>query len=151
MKNEMIVFEEEGIRLEVNMKDETVWLTQAQMAELFKTTVRNIGIHAQNIFKEKELHENSVKKDFFLTASDGKEYRTKFYNLDMIISVGYKVNSKKGIKFRQWATKVLKEYLELNENSTRKDFFLVTPDSKEYRTKFYNLDIILNFLSKEEK
>ena len=99
------------IRLEVRMNDETVWLTQAQMAELFQTTRNNVTLHISNIFKEGELDKNSVCKESLLTAVDGKLYKTKFYNLDVIISVGYRVKSVRGTQFRQWANNVLKEYL----------------------------------------
>lgn len=99
------------VKLEVRLEDETVWLTQAQMAMLFQTTRNNITLHIGNIFKEKELERLSVCKDSLLTASDGKRYRTILYNLDVIISVGYRVKSIRGTQFRQWANKVLKEYL----------------------------------------
>lgn len=113
MKNEIIVYqdEESSTKLEVRIEEETVWLTQAQMAELFMTTRNNITLHISNIFKEKELDKNSVGKESLQTASDGKKYRTKFYNLDVIISVGYRVKSQRGTQFRIWANKVLKEYL----------------------------------------
>ena len=102
---------DDTIRLEVRMNDETVWLSQAQMAELFATTRNNITLHISNIFKEGELEYDSVCKDSLLTASDGKKYKTKLYNLDVIISVGYRVKSLRGTQFRQWALKVLKDYL----------------------------------------
>ena len=102
---------DDTIRLEVRMNEETVWLSQAQMAELFSTTRNNITLHISNIFKEGELEYDSVCKDSLLTASDGKKYKTKLYNLDVIISVGYRVKSLRGTQFRQWALKVLKDYL----------------------------------------
>jgi len=111
MKNEIILFENDKVKLEVNMQDETVWLTQAQMAELFGKDRRTVTRHIQNIYKEGELEEKSVCSFFEHTANDGKTYNTQFYNLDMIISVGYRVNSKKGTQFRIWANKVLKQYL----------------------------------------
>jgi len=98
-------------QLEVRVEDETVWLTQAQMADLFQTTRNNVTLYISNVFKENELRENSVCKDSLLTASDGKRYKTKLYNLDVIISIGYRVKSKRGTQFRIWANKVLKEYL----------------------------------------
>ena len=110
-RNEIILFENQGVRLEVNLKDETVWLTQKQMAELFGKDRRTITRHIQNIYKDEELSENSVCSFFEHTAEDGKNYNVQYYNLDMIISVGYRVNSKQGIKFRQWATKILKDYM----------------------------------------
>ena len=110
-KNEIILFENQGVKLEVNVKDETVWLTQKQMAELFDKDRKTITRHIQNIYKDGELEENSVCSFFEHTADDGKKYKVQYYNLDMIISVGYRVNSKRGIIFRKWATKILKDYL----------------------------------------
>ena len=111
--NELILFESQDktVVLPVQMKDETVWLNQAQMAELFSTTKQNVSLHANNCFKEGELDKNSVVKDFLTTASDGKKYKTKYYNLDVIISVGYRVKSQRGVEFRKWANKVLKDYI----------------------------------------
>lgn len=110
-KNEIILFENQGVKLEVNLKDETVWLTQKQMAELFDKDRRTITRHIQNIYKDEELEENAVCSFFEHTAEDGKTYKVQYYNLDMIISVGYRVNSKRGIQFRKWATKILKDYM----------------------------------------
>ena len=111
-ENEIIVYQpDSSFSLEVRIEDETVWLTQKQMTELFQTTRNNITLHIQNIFKEGELLENSVCKESLLTATDGKKYKTKFYSLDVIISVGYRVKSIRGTQFRQWANKVLKEYM----------------------------------------
>ena len=111
-KGEIILYQpDNSIELEVRIEAETVWLTQAQMALLFETTRNNVTLHINNIFKEGELEEFSVCKDSLLTASDGKKYRTKIYNLDVIISVGYRVKSKRGTQFRIWANKILKEYL----------------------------------------
>ena len=109
--NEIILFENQGVKLEVNLKDETVWLTQKQMAELFNKDRRTITRHIQNIYKDEELQENAVCSFFEHTAEDGKKYQVQYYNLDMIISVGYRVKSKRGILFRQWANKILKDYL----------------------------------------
>ena len=111
MNNEIVIFENQNVKLEVNMKDETVWLTQKQMSELFGKDRRTITRHIQNIFKDNELDINSVCSFFEHTAEDGKKYNVQYYNLDMIISVGYRVNSKQGIAFRKWATKVLKDYM----------------------------------------
>ncbi|MBD5193353.1 MAG: DNA-binding protein [Bacteroidales bacterium] len=111
-ENEIIVYKpDETLALDVRVENESVWLTQAQMAELFQTTRNNITLHTRNIFRDGELVENSVSKESLLTASDGKRYRTKLYNLDVIISVGYRVKSLRGTQFRQWANKVLKDYL----------------------------------------
>jgi hypothetical protein len=113
MNNEIILYQPEdtSVRIEVRIEDETVWLTQSQMVELFQSTKQNISLHIRNIFLEKELIENSVVKYSLTTASDGKKYKTKFYNLDVIISVGYRVKSKRGTQFRIWANKVIKDYL----------------------------------------
>ena len=112
-KTEIIMYQtEDGLtRIDVRMEDETVWLTQAQMAELFQTTKQNISLHISNCFKEGELQSNSVVKESLTTAADGKNYPTKYYNLDVIISVGYRVKSLRGTQFRIWANSVLKEYL----------------------------------------
>ena len=111
-KGEIVLYQpDDNVRLEVRLQDDTVWLTQQQMAELFNTTRNNITLHIGNIFKEGELEANSVRKESLLTALDGKKYRTKLYNLDVIISVGYRVKSKVGTRFRQWANAVLKDYL----------------------------------------
>ncbi len=99
------------INVEVYIQDETVWLTQKMMAKLFDCSIDNISLHLKNIFKDQELYEISVAEDFSITASDGKKYKTKHYNLDAIIAVGYRVNSYQATQFRVWATGVLKEYI----------------------------------------
>ncbi len=99
------------VEIEVRLEDENVWLTQNSMAELFDTTKQNISLHIKNIFEENELNENSVVKENLTTAKDGKNYKTKFYNLDLIIAVGYRVKSIRGTQFRIWANKLIKEYL----------------------------------------
>ena len=112
-ENEIVLFEteDEKVRLTVPIQEDTVWLTQAQMTELFDTSKQNVSLHINNCFKEGELDKDSVVKDFLTTASDGKNYKTKYYNLDVIISVGYRVKSQRGIEFRRWANKVLKDYI----------------------------------------
>ena len=112
-ENEIVLFETEDakVRLTVPIQEDTVWLTQAQMTELFDTSKQNVSLHINNCFKEGELDKGSVVKDFLTTASDGKNYKTKYYNLDVIISVGYRVKSRRGIEFRRWANKVLKDYI----------------------------------------
>ncbi len=119
-------------RIDVTLSDDTVWLSQAQMAELFQTTKQNISLHLRNIFEEKELHENSVVKEYLTTAQDGKRYRTKFFNLDVIISIGYRVRSHRGTQFRIWATQRLREFIvkgftlddeRLKEGGRRNDYF----------------------------
>ena len=114
MKNEIVLFEDQDIKLEVNMKDETVWLSQQQMAELFDSSRTNIIEHINNIYSDGELDKISTCQNFRQVRKEGKRDVARnipFYNLDMIISVGYRVNSKRGIIFRKWANKVLKDYL----------------------------------------
>ncbi len=111
--SQLIIYQTEKgeTKLEVRLQNETVWLTQKLMAELFQTTVPNINMHLKNIFEEGELDADSVIKDFLITAADGKNYRTKFYNLDAIISVGYRIKSVVATRFRQWATQHIREYI----------------------------------------
>ena len=99
------------IEIEVRLEDENVWLTQKSMAKLFDTTKQNISLHVNNIFLENEMNSDSVVKENLTTASDGKNYKTKYYNLDLIIAVGYRVKSVRGTQFRIWANKLIKEYL----------------------------------------
>lgn len=111
-QGEIILYQpDEAIKLEVRLENDTVWLTQAQIAELFGTGRQAITKHLKNIFSSAELDEDSVCSILELTASDGKVYKTKVYNLDAILSVGYRVNSKNATLFRRWANGVLKEYL----------------------------------------
>lgn len=109
MKNEIILFENQDVKLEVNVKDDTVWLNREQLAMLFDRDIKTIGKHINNALNE-EL-DNSVVAKFATTAKDGKTYQVEYYNLDMIISVGYRVKSQNGVIFRKWANKVLKDYL----------------------------------------
>ncbi|MCI8486517.1 MAG: cell filamentation protein Fic [Clostridia bacterium] len=103
--------EDNNVKIEVILENENVWLTQNSLAKLFDTTRNNITMHIKNIFTDEELEIESVSKENLLTANDGKKYKTKLYNLDMIISLGFRVNSKKAIKFRTWANKIIKEYM----------------------------------------
>ncbi len=133
--NNIILYkgDEGAATVEVLLKDETMWLTQKTMAELFGVHVMTINRHLKNIFESNELNENSVIIKSIITASDGKNYKTNLYNLDVIISVGYRVNSKEATNFRIWATQTLREYIikgfvlddELLKNGTRlgKDYF----------------------------
>lgn len=109
------------VKIEVRLEEENVWITQNAMAELFDTTKQNISLHINNIFKEGELNESSVIKENLTTARDGKRYNTKFYNLELIIAVGYRVKSIRGTQFRVWANKLIKDYLikGYNINSDR--------------------------------
>ncbi len=110
---EILIYQTESGRtkIEVRLENETVWLTQNLMTELFQTSKQNVSLHIQNIFSESELSEDSVVKEYLTTATDGKKYHTKFYNLDMIISVGYRIKSHTATRFRQWATQRLREYI----------------------------------------
>ncbi len=98
-------------RLDLRIEGRTAWLTQLEIAELFQTTKQNVSLHAKNIFKDRELAEDSVVKESLTTAADGKRYRTRLYNLDLILAIGYRVRSPRGVQFRQWASNHLKEYL----------------------------------------
>ena len=141
MKNEIILFENQDVKLEVNMKDETVWLSLEQMAKLFDRDKSVISRHIKNVLKE-EL-DNSVVANFATTASDGKTYQVDYYNLDMIISVGYRVKSKNGIIFRKWATNILKEYLLKG--------YAVNQKRLEYLEKTVKLIDIASSIDKELK
>lgn len=116
LDNETVIYQNEDGRtqLEVKLEGETVWLTQAQMVELFQTTKQNVSLHINNIFKDKELDEKSTVKEFLTVQKEGKRTvhrKVKYYDLDVIISVGYRVKSIRGTRFRQWANSVLKQYL----------------------------------------
>ena len=113
-RGEILLYSDENGKEFVNVifKDETFWLTQKAMSELFDCTTDNISLHLKNIFTDGELDKDSVTEKFSVTAADGKNYKTQHYNLDAIIAVGYRVNSKKATRFRQWATKTLKEYIQ---------------------------------------
>lgn len=111
-KGEIILYQpNESLKLEVQIENDTVWLTQQQIAELFGVKQPAVSKHLNNIFKEGELNKASVHSILEYTAADGKSYKTQFYSLDAILSVGYRVNSKNATKFRQWANKILKDYL----------------------------------------
>ena len=111
--NQIIIYEDTNgeVKLDVSLENETVWLSQKQLEVLFDKSKKTISEHIGNIFKEGELEKDAVVRNFRTTASDGKNYNVTYYNLDVIISVGYRVKSKRGTAFRIWATKVLKEYL----------------------------------------
>jgi hypothetical protein len=102
---------EGSVNIEVLFAQENLWLPQKRIAELFGTTKQNISLHLSNIFKSNELAEEAVVKDFLTTASDNKQYKTKFYSLEAIIAIGYRVNSELGTQFRQWGTGILKNYI----------------------------------------
>ena len=113
---EVVVYEapDGEVRVDVRLDQETVWLTQRQMAEVFGTTPQNILMHLRNVFSSEELEREATTKDFLIVRTEGKKQvrrRIRHYNLDAIISVGYRVNSKRGVRFRQWATRILREHL----------------------------------------
>ena len=110
---EILIYQTQGgqTKIEVQLEDETLWLSQAGLAELYQTTKQNVSLHVQNIYEEGELREDAVVKEYLTTAADGKNYKTKHYNLDMIISIGYRVKSQIAMHFRQWATEQLREYI----------------------------------------
>ena len=110
---ELIIYttEDGHISMQLRVQDGSVWLTQAEMAELFQGSKQNISLHIKNILQEGELPEDSVVKDYLTTAADGKSYRVKYFNLDLILAVGYRIRSPRGTQFRQWATSTLREYL----------------------------------------
>ena len=112
-KSEILIYQSEDgkSRIQVRLENNTVWLTQALMADLFQTSIPNISMHIRNVFQEHELDSESVVKNYLTTAADGKKYATSFYNLDVILSVGYRVRSHRGTQFRKWATERLREYL----------------------------------------
>ncbi len=142
--NQIIIYNTSDgeMKVEVQIKDETVWLSQKQTAELFDCSADNIGLHLKNIFKETELSENSVTEEYSATASDGKNYKVKHYNLDAIISVGYRVNSKRATQFRIWATSVLKNYLLQGYAVNEKRLL-------EARNKFNELQTAISFLRRQ--
>jgi hypothetical protein len=109
--SEIIIYDDGNVELKTTFEDETIWLSQKQMSKLFDKSTKTISEHINNIFKEGELDKNSVIRNFRITAEDGKEYNVIHYNLDVIISVGYRVKSKRGTQFRIWANKILKDYL----------------------------------------
>ncbi|MDD4570475.1 MAG: RhuM family protein [Tepidanaerobacteraceae bacterium] len=112
-KDQILLYttEDGDIKIDVFFQDETVWLTQKMMAELFDVGVNTINYHLKEVFNSGELNEEAVIRKYRITASDGKRYNTNFYNLDAIISVGYRVNSVRATQFRIWATKTLREYI----------------------------------------
>ena len=111
--NELILYTTDDGRTQLHLRVEgdSIWLSQLEIAELFQTTKQNVSLHAKNIFEDGELRQDSVVKDSLTTAADGKNYRTKLYNLDLILAIGYRVRSSRGVQFRQWASTHLKEFL----------------------------------------
>ena len=113
LENNIVIYtsKDGNVKVDMNVKNESIWMSQEQIAKLYDTTKNNISIHMKNIFECGELNENSVVKKILTTASDNKKYNIMHYNLDAIIAVGYRINSKRATEFRIWATKILKEYM----------------------------------------
>lgn len=126
-------------KIDVRLEDETLWLTQAQMCELYQTSKSNVSEHIKHIFEEGELDEESVVRKFRTTASDGKSYNTTFYNLDMIIALGYRIKSVIATRFRQWVTQQLKEYMIKGFTLTKSPNIRITA-KREYLRRFWISD-----------
>ena len=144
MKNKNIVLYNDGeIELNVSINDETTWLNRNQISQLLDRDVKTIGKHINNVFKEKELEKNSVVANFATTAKDGKKYDVEYYNLDVIISIGYRVKSQRGVKFRQWATSVLKSYITngyaINSDKITNDRFVSLENKVELLSSKFNI------------
>lgn len=141
MKNELVLYHPDGlaVHIEVRIEEETVWLNRQQIALLFNRDVKTIGKHIANVLRE-ELNELSVVAKFATTASDGKTYQVDYYNLDVIISVGYRVKSKQGTQFRIWANRILKDHL-LKGYSLNKRLNRLEDDVNHLRTKVNEIDI----------
>jgi prophage maintenance system killer protein len=142
-KGEIVIFKPKGwpSGLRVHLDKETVWITQEQMVKLFQKTKQNVSLHIRNIFREGELDEKSVVKESLTTARDGKNYRIKYYNLDVIISIGYRVKSKRGTQFRIWATKVLRDYIVQGYSINEKRL-------KEQNTRLRELQKTVNLMGR---
>ena len=142
-KGEIVIYQAEDGKtaLEVNLREETVWLSQTQIGHLFGKNKRTVSEHIQNIFKEGELKENSVVRNFRTTARDGKTYDVTYYNLDVIISVGYRVKSQRGTQFRIWATQVLKDHI-------LKGYTLNEKRLREQNARLMELQESVNFLGR---
>lgn len=156
MNNEIIIFENQNVKLEVNMKDETVWLTQSQMAQLFGKAVSTINEHIKNIYKEKELEATDTMTKF--GNSEFSDKPTNYYNLDVIISVGYRVKSQEGILFRKWATNILKDYMLKGYaiNQKRLDYLektvkLIDIATRSHETNDENIKEVLNVINNFSK
>lgn len=146
-KNKIVFYQNKNgnVELRADIEKETLWATQKIVAALFGCSIDNVSLHLKNIFESKELDENSVVEESSITASDGKKYKIKHYNLDAIIAVGYRVNSKKATKFRIWATSILRNYLVRGFNLNRRKLI----SSEE---KFKNIHEAIDFIeSKSDK
>ena len=148
MENEIIIYQpDETIKLDVRLENETVWLSIDQMANLFKRDNSVVGKHIRNIFKERELIKESVWAKFAYTASDGKTYQVDYYNLDVIISVGYRVKSLRGTQFRRWATKIIKDHL-LKGYSLNKQFERIEDKLSKHDAEINKLQQSVEFFVK---
>ncbi|MBN2681799.1 MAG: virulence RhuM family protein [Bacteroidales bacterium] len=148
MKNEIILYQPDQLstKLEVRIEDETVWLTQAQMAELFDSTKQNISLHINNIFKEEELEYFSTVKEYLTVQKEGGRIikrKINIYNLDVIISVGYRVKSKRGTQFRIWANSILKDYL-LKGYAVSQRFERIENKIEKIESKLSEIDLVIN-------
>lgn len=143
--SEVIIYQtnDGNLKINVRLEFETVWLTQAQMTELFQSTKQNVSLHINNAIAEGELDQNSVIKEYLITAADGKNYRTKHYNLDAIISVGYRVKSLRGTQFRIWANKILKDYL-LKGYSINNRMNRIEDNMEVLKNKVNEIDLQIN-------
>jgi len=153
-KSDIEIYQSEDglVKIDVRLDDETVWLTQAQMVDLFRSSKANISEHISHVFDEGELVEESVVRKFRTTGADGKSYNTKHYNLDVIISVGYRVKSLHGTQFRQWATKRLNEYIRKGftlDDDAEKPMVEMTNFKGDYITKT-DVGIAKNYLTQRE-
>src|SRR3989338_8545644 len=144
-RGEIILYKaKQGPQVEVRLLNETIWLSQKDMAGLFFISSANDGLYLKNIFKEGELKEKSVTEDYSVTASDGKQYKVKHYNLDAVISVGYRVNSVRGTQFRIWATRVLRDHITNGFTINEKRLL-------EANEKFAELHQTVTFLTEKSK
>ena len=139
--SDMIIYNDGELELNVSVDDETVWLNRSQISNLLARDVKTIGKHIGNVFKENELIKNAVVANFATTAKDGKIYDVEYYNLDVVISVGYRVKSQKGVQFRKWATSVLKNYIQKGYSVN---------DTKLTQQKFENLEFDILELKKKQ-
>jgi len=145
LTGEIVIYQpasEENVQIEVKVKDGSVWLNRRQLALLFDRDVKTIGKHISNALKE-ELDSFPVVAKFAITAAAGKNYQVEYYNLDMIISIGYRVKSKRGVKFRIWANKVLRDYL-LNGYAAKQRIMKIEDDIHSLKTKVNDIDFRIN-------
>ena len=147
-KSNIIVYNDGELELKVSLENETVWLNRNQIAELFGRDVKTIGKHITNVFNDGELNRIAVGANFATTAIDGKIYNIEYYNLDVIISIGYRVKSQKGVRFRQWATSVLKNYIQngfvINSDKITNDRFVSLENEVRFlKSKVENISNLL--------